>query len=177
MRKVISLLVFILMLVPVCAFAGQEVPLPNSRYMIEVPDWMDYNDPVDGAAGVEAYISADLEMDYISYPTATAAEMGMPGSLQETAEKLRANGTEAELRKIRGIEMICYRMKDEDADATPCIGYVIEDGGFIIEIDFWYATQEAADQAAEIIQTIRLIEEDQARHSEPDGFKKWEKVV
>ena len=74
MRKVISLLAFILMLTPVCAFAGQEVPLPNSRYMIEVPDWMDYNDPVDGAAGVEAYISADLEMDYISYPTATAAE-------------------------------------------------------------------------------------------------------
>lgn len=154
MKKVICILAFVILALPVCACAVQEVFLPNSRYAVDVPDWMDYNDPVDGVAGVDAYLSEDLEMYYISYPKEQAAERGMKGTARETVRSLRASGVDAEVRKIQGIEMICYRTADEES-GVPCIGYVFEDGDWMIEIDFLYTAQEAADTVKEIMETIR----------------------
>ena len=96
MKKVICILAFVILALPVCACAVQEVFLPNSRYAVDVPDWMDYNDPVDGVAGVDAYLSEDLEMYYISYPKEQAAERGMKGTARETVRSLRASGVDAE---------------------------------------------------------------------------------
>ena len=155
-----KLLCFVIlgMLALACAAAEQEVVLPNSRYVLDVPDWMDYSDPVDGDQGVEAYISKDLEMDYISYTKEQGAEKGIRDTLKETAGVLRENGVKAELRKVQGIEMLCYRTEDE-ADGAPCVGYVFLDGDWVIEIDFWYATQEAADMTKEIMESIRSVQE------------------
>ena len=64
------------------------------------------------------------------------------------------DGNEIEIRDVNGIEMVCFRVTDRE-DGAPCIGYVFEDGDWMIEIDFWYATQEAADRTTEIISSIR----------------------
>ena len=153
MKKLICFVICALLLTG-CALAEQAVELPNSRYVIDVPDWMEYSDPVDGDQGVEAYISKDLEMDYISYTKEQAAERGFGQTLKETVSALRENGINAELRKVQGIEMLCYRTVDEE-DQAPCVGYVLLDGDWLIEIDFWYATQEAADMTKTIMESIR----------------------
>ena len=155
MKTVLCLLVCIA-LVFGCAAAEQEVLLPGGRYAIDVPDWLDYSDPVDGDAGMEAYISEDLEIDFVAYEKTEAITLGMPETLKETAKQQRAEGKKTEIRKVNGIEMLVFRTEDEE-DGAPGIVYVIDDGEWIIEIEFWYATQEAADETKTIMETIREI--------------------
>ena len=135
MKKAVCLLVCIGFLFS-CASAERSVALPNSRYTIEVPDWMRYSEPEDEYSGVEAYVSEMLEIDYTSYPRATMIGPGAAGSLREVAESSAAKGKEVELRSINGIEMLCFRAFDE-SDQAPCIGYVFEDGEWMLEIDSW----------------------------------------
>ena len=156
MKKVLCLLVF-LALVPACAAAEQDVVLPGGRYAVSIPEWMTYSAPEAGDNGVEAFISDTLEMDYLSYPKAEWIRRGMKETLLETAEDLAVQGAEVELRSVNGIEMLCFRITD-DADGAPCIGYVFEDGEMLIEINFWYATQEAANETKVIMETVRLME-------------------
>ena len=148
MKRAISFLICTVLLLGSAA-AEQTVVLPESRYVIDVPDDLKYSPAEDGDEGIEAYISDTLEMDYCSYPTAEDAP-----TLQERAEKLAADGTDAEVRMVNGIEMLVYRVTDE-ADGAPCIGYAFMDGTQTIEIFFWYATQEAADLTRRIMETIR----------------------
>ena len=152
MKKAVCLLVCIGFLFSF-ASAERSVALPNSRYTIEVPDWMRYSEPEDEYSGVEACVSEMLEIDYTSYPRATMIGPGAAGSLREVAESSAAKGKEVELRSINGIEMLCFRAFDE-SDQAPCIGYVFEDGEWMVEIDFWYATEEAAKLTATIISSI-----------------------
>ena len=152
MKRIICLTVCAVLLAG-CA-AAETVTLPNSRYVIDVPDSMVYSPAVDTDYGMEAYYSETLEMDYASYPVSQATELGMPETLREAAEDRAAQGLDVELRKINGIETLCYRVKDE-TDGAPCIGYVFIDGEWMVEIDFWYATQEAADMTKAIMETIR----------------------
>ena len=147
MKRAISFLICTVLLLGSAA-AEQTVVLPESRYVIDVPDELKYSPAEDGDEGIEAYISDTLEMDYCSYPTAEDAP-----TLQERAEKLVAGGTDAEIRNVNGIEMLVYRITDE-ADGAPCIGYAFMDGNRIVEIFFWYATQEAADLTKNIMETI-----------------------
>lgn len=151
--RIISVILVSLILLFSSALAEQRVTLPNSRYVIEVPDWMHYSEPANEFDGVEAYLSETLEIDYTSYPKATLIGAGTAGSLRQVAEITAAKGKEAELRSVNGIEMLCFRTMDE-SDKTPCIGYVFEDGNWIVEIDFWYATEEAANLTAAIISSI-----------------------
>ncbi len=153
MKKIIALLACIA-LMSGCALADQIVQLPGSRYTLEVPDWMDYSDGVDGNTGIDAYVSKDLEMDYLSYRREEAGQAGRGMTLLETAKKQREAGSDVEIRKVNGIEMLVYRLMDE-ADGAPCIGYVFEDGDMLVEIIFWYATQEAADETVKIISSVK----------------------
>ena len=153
MKRVFSLLI-LLALLPVFAAAEQEVVLPGGRYVISVPDRMEYSAPEAGDSGVEAYVSETLEMDWLSYQKTETERRGMKETLRATAEDLAARGADIELREVNGIEMLCFRITD-DADGAPCITYVFEDGEMLIEINFWYATQEAADETAAIMESIR----------------------
>jgi len=157
MKKIFGVLICLMMIAGFAA-AEQEVVLPGGRYAVDVPDWMEYNDPVDGESGMDAYISEDLEMDYTAYPKDNADMLEAPKTLKEKAELLRDSGIKVTIRKVNGIEMLCFRMEDED-DGTPGIGYVFEDGEWIIEIDFWYATQDAGDETKKIMETIRSTEQ------------------
>ena len=152
MKRIICLLACMLMLFG-CAQAEQSVRLPHSRYSVEVPDWMRYSEAQEEYNGVEAYVSEMLEIDYTAYPKGTMIGPDKAESLREVAENSAARGKEVELRRISGIEMLCFRTVDE-SDKAPCIGYVFEDGEWMVEIDFWYATEEAAELTATIISSI-----------------------
>ena len=147
MKKAISFLICTVLLFSSAA-AEQTVLLPESRYAIEVPDGLRYSPAEEGDDGIQAYISDTLEMDYWSYPAAENTT-----TLQEKAEKLAAGGTDVEIRSVNGIEMLVYRVTDE-ADDAPCIGYAFMDGTRIVEVFFWYATQEAAELTKAIMETI-----------------------
>ena len=152
MKKIVSL--FICMILLCGTAAAQTVSLPNSGYVLELPDGMKYSMPEPEDYGMAAYTSETLEMDWLSYPKADAERRGMKETLRETAEDRAALGADIELREISGIEMLCFRITDE-ADGAPCIAYVFEDGDMLIEINFWYATQEAADETEKIISSIK----------------------
>ena len=154
-KRIACLALAVLLAVAGCAFAEQELVLPQSRYALTVPDGMTFSAPGDNDSGVYACFSEEiaLEIDYTAYPLETAREAGMAATLQETAEKLAQQGKEAELRLVGGIEMLCYRQQDE-TDGTPCVGYIFEEDGWIIEIDFWYATEEAAEMTVKIMESI-----------------------
>ena len=154
MRKMVSLLICLAFLFG-CAAAEQSVLLPGNRYVIDIPENMEYSEPEEGDYGVEAYVSETLEMDYRSYP---AAGSGLMPTLRESAERLAENGVDAELYEVNGIEMLVYRVTDS-ADGTPCIGYVMMDGTQVVEVFFWYATQEAADLTKQIMESIRVVSE------------------
>ena len=155
MKKAACLLICIVLLFGFAA-GEQTVVLPESRYIIDVPDGMEYSAPEAGDLGVHAYVSETLEMDYRSDLREETA-FGQAESLRETAETLAAGGADVEMREVNGIEMLVYRVTDE-TDGTPCIGYVFEDGDRIIEIFFWYATQEAADAAKAVMESIRTAD-------------------
>ena len=156
MKRGFALLICIALLFS-CAAADQTVALPESRYVIDIPDSMEYSEPQDGDYGIHAYVSDVLEMDYLSYPLEDTAAPESSESLQDRAKKLAEAGRDVELRQVNGIDMIVYRITDE-ADGTPGIGYVLEDGGTVVEVIFWFATQEAADLSQSIIETIRINE-------------------
>ena len=156
MKRVIGGLICFLVLFSWAA-AEQLVVLPGGRYTVSVPDGMEYSEPVDGDYGVEAYVSPELEMVLISYTKEDAVRLGLGQSLKETAELQREQGMDSEIRNVNGIEMLCFRTIDE-ADNAPCIGYVFEDGDLMIEIDFWYSTQEAGDMTKLIMESIQLLE-------------------
>ena len=153
MKKIISLFICVILLCG-AALAEQTVSLPNSRYTLELPDGMKYSMPEPEDYGMAAYTSEALEVDYVSYLKADAVRQGMAETLRETAEILAESGEETELREVNGILMLIFRMTDE-ADGASGIGYVFEDGDWIIEINFWYATQEAADETERIISSIK----------------------
>ena len=153
MKKTISLIISLVLLFSTAA-AEQTVALPESRYVIDLPNEMKYSAPDQKDNGVQAYISDTLEMDYLSYSLEEAAALGISGNMQETAELLAAGRAEVEVYEVNGIEMLVYRLAD-DADGAPGIGYVFADGNSIIEVIFWYATQEAAEMTKTIMETIR----------------------
>lgn len=157
MGKRFAVLLACLLVFTGLAQAERSVALPNSRYVIEVPDWMRFSEADEEHNGVAAYYSEMLEMDYTTYAKSYMIGPGAAGSLREVAENRAAKGREVELRSINGIEMLCFRMVDE-SDRAPCIGYVFVDGDWAVEIDFWYATEEAAKLTAEIISSIHPAE-------------------
>ena len=154
MKKIIGLVICLMMLGGI-AMADQTIELlPGLGYVVDIPDDMEYVSPEASENGVETYFTNDLEMDCICYPKSEAENLGMAETLKETVKVLTEKGWEAELRKVSGITMVCFRMKDE-SDGAPGIGYIFEDGDLMIEIDFWYATQEAAERTKTIMETIR----------------------
>ena len=156
MKKGFALLICIALLFG-CAAADQTVALPGSRYVIDIPDGMVYSEPQDGDDGIHAYVSDTLEMDYLSYPMEDTAAPDPSESLNDRAKKLTEAGMDVELRHVNGIDMIVYRLMDE-TDGTPGIGYVLVNGDTVIEVIFWFATQEAAELSQSIMKTVRISE-------------------
>ena len=154
MKKRLGCMVLaMLLLVCGCAAADEQIQLPDSRYMLTIPDGMTYDGPGEGDDTAKfAYVSEKLGLDieFFSYDA-------NGWKLKDMAETLREQGTDAEMRKIAGIEMIVYLVTDPDdppQKGMNCIGYVLKDKDVIVEICFWYATKKAAKLTEEIIGSI-----------------------
>ncbi len=148
MRKLaVPALVLVLVMICGCALAEQRITLPGDRLTLRLPDEMTFS--AAGRSELEefrfAYYTKTLEMDVFAYPSGgkTLAEMG---------DMVRNSGVQAEIRKIGGIQVLCYSMTDESGN--PCAMYALQDGDQVIEIAFWYAEEKAAKQAEKIMKTI-----------------------
>ena len=134
------------------ALATQEVALPDSRYVLDVPDWMRYVGPGEDDECVFAYVSEILEMDVFSYEE--------DGSTQkELGEKIAKKNPEfhVELREIQGLTMVCYQGSvetEKEEEKASCVGFVLRDGKRQIEMVFWYSTEDSFRIAEEIIDSI-----------------------
>ena len=152
MTKAFCLLVCLLLLAA-CAEAETEISLPGSRYLLDIPEEMQYSAPGEGDQGIHAWFSDSLEMDYACYPWSALFQPGEEQTLMTLAQLRTDGGFDVEIRDVRGIEMLVFRVTDE-TDGTPGIGYLFRDGNWAAEIYFWYATQEAADLTETIILSI-----------------------
>ena len=160
-RKIIRAIAILVTAALMLAGAGAEgtrpVQLPGSRYVIDVPERMQYENPGEGAGdlafvwilpGAEAG-SARMEIDFFTYASARV-------DLGETARAMAENGAEAELRSVNGVDLLCAESTDP-TDGAPCISYALLDGGRMIEIAFWYSDQETADLSRTIMETLRTF--------------------
>ena len=130
-----------------CAAAEQTVALPGSQRMLSLPDAMQAMPLQPGDDALMAYLSPTLEMDVFSFINETGK------SIQNVAEWMISEGNVAEIRRIADIEMVVFRKTDMNGEN--CIGYNFLDGNQVLQVVFWYASQEAADQAESIMSTIR----------------------
>ena len=150
MKNWLALILCVLMLGN-CALAEQQVMLPGEHYTLTLPDSMTYSPKnpsrKDGPDFQFAYFSKSLEMDVFMYANGGTTVRGL-------AENMRSTGLDATVQNVNGTEMLCYTGVDP-ADGASYIGYVLMDGDQAIEIAFWYGNQEAMDQSAEIMNSIR----------------------
>ena len=156
--KKAACLIFAFLLLFSCAEAGTETVLPGSRYTMIIPDGMEYSAPRDGEAEIHAWSSDTMEIDYFRYPKFSLFQPGEEQTLVKAAESRTDEGIETEIRNVSGIEMLVSRLTDE-TDGAPGIGYLFLDGNWVVEIFFWYATQEAADLTEQIILSIKGLPE------------------
>ena len=154
MMRRIAALVFVLLLVMAgTAFADQDVQLKGTRYTLTLPDGMKYSpqnqtDHNQSPYFQYAYFSSALEMDVFMYDNGGV-------TLRSLSESMKAKGYTVTIQSVNGMELLCYTGVSDAADGADCIGYVLMDGSQAIEIAFWYATQDAMNQSADIINSIR----------------------
>lgn len=152
MKKWIALI--LCLLIPVCgALADQQIQLPGEHYSLTLPDGMQYSpknnkDQKQSPNFQYAYFSGTLEMDVFQYA-------GGGVTLKKVAESMQEKGHSVSIQSVNGLELLCYTDVVDDADGASCIGYVLMDGDQVIELAFWYATQDAMKQTETIISSIR----------------------
>ena len=149
--------IMVLALVLLCmsgALAERKVKLPESRYSLTIPDGMEYDGPGElSDDSLFALVSAKLGLDIEFF----RQKNDKGKTLQAMADYIIGDGVDAGIYRINGIEMIAYR--DTDPQDPPekgmkCIGYVFLEKDAAQMICFWYATQEAADLTAKIMESI-----------------------
>ena len=152
-RMICLILASALSLAAAGALADQKVYLPGSTYCLTLPDGMRYDGPGgDGESFAYVDEAAGAEVIFFSYDS-----RGL--SLEAIAQEARKENESVTIRRIReGIQALVYEASDPGdppRKGMKCIGYVLADGDRILEICFWYATQQAADMTKTIIESIR----------------------
>ena len=152
MKKWIALILCLLLLGS-AALADQQVVLPGDHYTLTLPDGMKYSpqnqtDHQQSPYFQYAYYSSVLEMDVFMYDNGGV-------TLRSLAESMKAKGLSVTIQSVNGMELLCYTDVTDETDGASCIGYVLMDGNQAVEIAFWYATQDAMNQSADIINSIR----------------------
>ena len=151
MKKWIALI--LCLLIPVCgALADQQITLPGDHYSLTLPDGMQYSPQNKTDKEVSpyfqyAYFSGTLEMDVFQYASGGVTLKKLAGSMKE-------KGHSVTIQAVNGLDLLCYTDVVDEADGASCIGYVLIDGDQVIELAFWYATQDAMKQTETIISSI-----------------------
>ena len=150
MKKITALLLSAFLLLG-GALAEQEVILPDGAHSLMLPEGMSALPRDPGMKELYAVFGEEgLEMEIFVYP-------GNGADLTENAQTLVSGGKEAEVREIRGVELLVYRDTDE-ADGAKCIGYMYPAGDSFVEICFWYGTNEAGLKIRSMMETFQELE-------------------
>ncbi len=128
--------------------ADTEAMLPDGVHCLTMPAGMVWQVPGAEETDLKGVFlrEPDLEMLVFAYDA-------QGSTIQGLAEALIASGREAQVRTINGEEFLVYQDRDE-ADGTPCVGYGYLYDGWLIEISFFYASQEAADMTKTIMESF-----------------------
>ena len=154
-RRMCGLITLVLVLMSLSgALADQKVRLPESSYSVTIPDTMEYDGPgqtPDDALFAWVSEKQGLDIQFFRQKNDKGA------TLEAMADVLIRDGMDAAVYRINGIDMIVYRVSDPQdppEKGMKCIGYVFLEKDAAQMICFWYATQEAADLTAKIMESI-----------------------
>ena len=125
-----------------------EAMLPDGVHLLTLPAGMVSQLPASDETDLKGIFlrEPDLEMLVFAYPAQGA-------TAQSLAEALTEAGRTAEVREIAGEAFLVYQDVDEE-DGTPCVGYSYLYRDWIIEISFFYSSQEAADLTTTIMESF-----------------------
>ena len=125
-----------------------EAMLPDGVHLITLPAGMISQTPDPEESDLKGIFirKPDLEMLVFAYEADGA-------SVESLAEALTEAGREAQVREINGERFLVYQDRD-DADGAACVGYSYLYQGWMIEISFFYGSQEAADLTAKIMESF-----------------------
>ncbi|MBO4292174.1 MAG: hypothetical protein J5898_09735 [Lachnospiraceae bacterium] len=125
-----------------------EAMLPDGVHLITMPAGMISQIPDPEESDLKGIFirKPDLEMLVFAYNAGGT-------SVEALAEALREAGRETQIREISGERFLVYQDRDE-ADGAACVGYSYMYQGWMIEIAFFYGSQEAADLTAKIMESF-----------------------
>ena len=126
-----------------------DAMLPDGQHMLTLPAGMVSQTPDGDETNLKGVFlrEPDLEMLVFAYPANGA-------TVEALAEALTQAGRDAQVRSIDGEHFLVYRDRDE-ADGAPCVGYSYLYRDWMIEISFFYSSQEAADLTKTIMESFR----------------------
>lgn len=127
---------------------GREIQLPDGCGTLTLPEGMVSApvSPEETDLWAVFQRAPDLEMLIFIYDAQGADPRTM-------AEALRNAGRTAETREIDGVEFLVFQDRDE-TDGAPCVGYAYVSGNTLIEITFFYGSQDAMDRTYEIMESF-----------------------
>ncbi len=127
---------------------GREILLPDGQSVLTLPEDMVSTpvSPEESDLWADYQRKPDLEMLIFTYRAGNSDPRKM-------AETLVEAGRTAEVREIGGVEFLVFQDRDE-ADGALCVGYAFVSGETLIEITFFYGSQEAMDRTYEIMESF-----------------------
>ncbi len=126
-----------------------DAMLPDGLHLLTLPAGMVSRTPGADETNLKGVFlrEPDLEMLVFAYPANGATVQGLAESLAET-------GRDAQVREIAGESFLVYQDQDE-TDGALCVGYSYLYQDWLIEISFFYGSQEAADLTKTIMESFR----------------------
>ena len=127
---------------------AREAVLPDGVHRLTLPAGMIVSSPKPEETDLKGVFrrEPDLEMLVFAWDAQGSTVEGL-------AEALTENGREAQVREIAGERFLVYQDADP-ADGAPCVGYSYLFDGWLIEIDFFYGSQDAANLTRDIMETF-----------------------
>ena len=127
---------------------GTEIQLPDKVHFLKIPENALFQAPDPDETDLKGIylLPPDLEMEIFAYEMQEVTVWSL-------AEALTNAGQDAQVREIAGMEFLVFRDMDE-ADGANCIGYGYIQDGQMIEISFFYATQDAMDLTKIIMESF-----------------------
>lgn len=127
---------------------GYRVALPDGNHSVRIPGDMTSQSPAQNETDLRGIylLEPDLEMLVYSYDAGNS-------DVYTLAEALSSQNREAEVRRISDTDFLVFQDRDE-ADGAACVGYGYISGGKMVEISFFYSTQDAMDLTRAIMESF-----------------------
>ena len=143
-------MLLVLLLLAGAAYADQAVKLEGTRFTLVLPDEMEYDGPGKPGKADFAYVSGSLGLEILF----TSADGSGLSQLTDIIPFLEDDVDEVSPVTVNGIEMLKYRISAHNPEGK-AIGYILRDGNKVWQVEFWYASQTAADLTKTIMESIQ----------------------